>query len=182
MGKKVIWLLFLGLAFLIFPLAPVPSLHTASARQEEEKREQGPTKEEWELLLPEGEGKSYVLALCQTCHTLRNLVLRREDESGWRSLIRSMSSRGANFYDEDIAIIAGYLAEYFGPKQPLLEIPLDLNKASLEQLALFPQLTKEDAAKIVEVGKKKGFKDIADLKQVLSDEKISKIKPFIVVR
>ena len=182
MGKKVIWLLFLGLAFFLFPLAPVPSLHTASARQEEEKREQGPTKEEWELLFPEGEGKSYVLAICQQCHTLKNVALRREDESSWQSLLRSMNSRGASLYEEDIAIMSGYLAEYFGPKQPLLEIPLDLNKASLEQLALFPQLTKEEADKILEVGKKKGFKDIADLRQVLSDEKISKIKPFIVIR
>ena len=182
MGKKAIVLLFLSVEFLLFPWVPVSNLHTASARQEEEKREQGPTKEEWELLFPEGDGKSYVLAICQQCHTLKYVALRREDESGWQSLLRLMNSRGASLYEEDMAIIAGYLAEHFGPKQPLLEIPLDLNKASLEQLALFPQLTKEDAAKIVEVGKKKGFKDIADLKQVLSDEKISKIKPFIVVR
>ena len=93
-----------------------------------------------------------------------------------------MNSQGANLYEEDMEIMAGYLAEHFGPKQPPLEIPLDLNKAGIEHLALLPQLTNEEADKLLEVRKEKGFKDIADLKQVLSDEKISKIKPFIVVR
>lgn len=181
MGKKTIWFFFLGVGFLLFPLAPVSSLHTASARQEEEKQGQGPAKEEWESLFPEGEGKSYVLAICQQCHTLKYVALRREDESGWQSLLRLMSSRGASLYEEDITIMSEYLAEKFGPNQPLLEIPFDLNKVSMEQLALFPQLTKEEATKILEVGKKKGFKNIADLKQVLSDEKIGKIKPFIVM-
>ena len=180
MRKKTIWLLFIAVGFLIPPWATVSNLQTANARQGEEPARES-AKSEWELLFPEGEGKGYVLALCQQCHTLKYPVLQRHDESGWRGVIDSMSSRGAKFDEEDVAIMAKYLAENFGPNQPPLEIPLDLNKAGREQLALLPQLMKEEAAKILEARKRKAFKDLADLKQVLSDEKIAKIKPFVVL-
>lgn len=183
MRTKTIWVLLLVIGFLMPPSATVSNLHTASARQNEEKQRPEPSKSDWELLFPEGEGegKSYVITLCQQCHTLERVAIQRNDVSGWRSVLLRMNVRGANLYDEDMAVVIKYLTEQFGPNQPPLEIPLDLNKATIEQLALFPQLTKDEATKILEARKKKAYKDIADLKQVLSDEKVARIKPFIVV-
>ena len=183
MRPTTMWVLLLVIVFLMPPLATVSNLQTASARQNEEKQRPEPSKSDWELLFPEGEGdgKSYVITLCQQCHPLDRVVLQRNDASGWRSVLLRMNIRGANLYEEDMDILIKYLADQFGPNQPPLEIPLDLNKATIEQLALFPPLTKDEATKILEARKKKVFKDLADLKEVLSDEKVAKIKPFIVM-
>ncbi len=181
MRKKTIRLLFLVIGFLILPFATLSNVSSATAAQNAEKQGQELGKSDWELLYPEGEGKSYVIDLCQQCHTLERAAILRADESGWRSVMLRMNVRGANLYEEDMAIIIKYLAEKFGPNQPPLEFPLDLNKATVEQLTMFPQLTKDEAAKILEMRKKKPLKDVADLKQVISDEKISKIKPFVAV-
>ena len=183
MRTKTIWALLIGIGFLSPPLATVATLQNASAGQTEEKPGPEPSKTDWELLFPEGEGegKSYVITLCQPCHTLERVAIQRNDASGWRSVLLRMNIRGATLYEEDMAILIKYLAETFGPNQAPLEIPLDLNKATIEQLALFPQLTKDEATKILEARKRKAFKDLSDLKEVLSDEKVAKIKPFIVV-
>ena len=160
------------------------------ARQAEKSRENGkqessakePSASEWELLLPDTDGKSYVTGLCETCHSVKIIALQRLDEPAWRGVLGRMNASGANLEEDDIAVLAKYLSENFGLRQPTLEIPMDLNKASAEQIARLPQITKEEASKIVSARAKEPFKQASDLKKILAGEKIEKILPFISLR
>jgi hypothetical protein len=138
-----------------------------------------PTTAQWELFFPDGDGKSYVTALCQTCHSLKNVVLQRQDASGWRGILSQMNSNGASLEQEDIDIMVPYLAKNFGPDQASIDIPMDLNTAKPEQIARLPLITAADAGKIVSAREKSPLKSVADLKKILPEEKIEKIRPFI---
>ena len=175
LGLLTFWLL-------AFPLARAGTGQEANPGPPKSDAVEGPGNSDWELLFPEGDGKSYVLAYCQTCHNLKPVAFQRRDEPAWRGLLGQMSAQGANLEGEDISIMAPYLAEHFGPEKPPLEVPLDLNRATAEQLVLLPDLTKEEMEKIVNVRKTKTFKNLTDLKEVISDEKIAHLKPFVVVR
>jgi cytochrome c553 len=160
------------------------------AGQREQSREKGkqesaagePSASEWELLLPDSEGKSYVTGLCETCHSVKIIVLQRLDEPAWRGVLGRMNASGANLEEDDIAALAKYLTENFGLKQAALEIPMDLNKAPAEQIARLPQITKDEAAQIVSARTKEPFKQASDLKKILASEKIERILPFISLR
>ena len=142
-----------------------------------------PKASDWEYLFPDGDGRDYVVSLCQGCHSLKTPALQRNDESGWRSIILQMNDNGMlGLAQDEVDLMAKYLAQHFGAKQPTLEIPLDLSTASPEQLSRFPALTKEDVVQIVSTRKKNAIKTLVDLKQMLSDEKIRKIEPFVSQR
>ena len=66
--------------------------------------------------MPEGEGKSLVRTLCVGCHGLETTVLRKMSREQWRRSVNDMVyNRGAQIRPEQIEIIVGYLAEYYGP-------------------------------------------------------------------
>jgi hypothetical protein len=172
---------------LLFMLRLPLVLFARQAEQSQENRKQDsaakePSATEWELLLPDSEGKSYVTGLCETCHSVKNIVLQRLDEPAWRGVLGRMNASGANLEEDDIAVLAKYLAENFGLQQPALEIPMDLNKVSAEQIARLPQINKDEAAKIVSARAKEPFKQASDLKKILPSEKIENILPFISLR
>ena len=151
-----------------------------SGKQESGAKE--PSASDWEMLLPDSEGKAYVTGLCETCHSVKNIVLQRLDEAAWRGVLGRMNASGANLEEEDVAVLAKYLAENFGLQQAALEIPMDLNKASAEQIARLPQITKDEAAKIVSARAKEPFQQASDLKKIIKNEKVEKILPFISLR
>lgn len=143
---------------------------------------QEPEKRDWESLFEEGDGRSYVLALCQRCHDLKSVALARYDARGWRSLMARMNTLGAGLESEDMGIIAPYLGKHFGPQRARLDLPVNLNTATPEQLALFPALTTEEAAKIVAARDKKRFRAVADLRGIIPPAKVNSLRPFVVVR
>jgi mono/diheme cytochrome c family protein len=67
------------------------------------------------LVLPEGVGKAEVTRACTQCHSADNVVNSRRTRAQWESKIDQMIARGATVSDEEIEVIAGYLAEHFGP-------------------------------------------------------------------
>jgi mono/diheme cytochrome c family protein len=71
------------------------------------------------VTLPEGEGKAILLRACTTCHDLEGLKLFKGyyTEQNWRELIVDMVRVGAKVKDEEITILAKYLAEHFGPEK-----------------------------------------------------------------
>jgi hypothetical protein len=142
----------------------------------------GPSDHDWESLLPEAEGKDYVVALCGRCHNLKAIALAHRGRGEWRGVIVTMNSHGANLAPEDTGIIATYLVEHFGPNRPAVEFPLDINVATAEQLGLFPDLSSEDVAKIVAARKVKRFSALEELAPLIDNDKLAKIKPFLVVR
>ena len=69
--------------------------------------------------LPEGEGKVILLRACTTCHDLGSLKLFKGyyTEELWRELIIDMVRVGAQVKEDEISILAKYLAEHFGPEK-----------------------------------------------------------------
>jgi virginiamycin B lyase len=68
--------------------------------------------------LPGGQGKEVVEKICSGCHDLDPITSggggTRED---WDMVVHSMIDMGADIKPEQIALITGYLAQNFPPKQ-----------------------------------------------------------------
>jgi hypothetical protein len=62
-------------------------------------------------LLPDGEGKSLILASCVQCHSLQEIVGQRKDAQGWEHTVHDMVSRGAPVTWTEAELIVRYLAE-----------------------------------------------------------------------
>jgi hypothetical protein len=69
--------------------------------------------------LPEGEGKAILIRSCTTCHDLEGLKLFKGyyTKENWRELIVDMVRVGAKVKEEEITVLAKYLAEHFGPEK-----------------------------------------------------------------
>ena len=69
--------------------------------------------------LPEGEGKVILLRACTACHDLGGLKLFKGyyTEELWRELVVDMVKVGAQVKEDEITILAKYLAEHFGPEK-----------------------------------------------------------------
>ena len=67
--------------------------------------------------LPEGAGKSILLAKCTTCHALGELSkFRNYKRAEWRNLIVTMRDYGATVDEREIDVLADYLVEHFGTR------------------------------------------------------------------
>ena len=65
--------------------------------------------------LPEGAGREIVERTCSQCHSLETVLRTRLTRKQWEARIDAMIAKGAKLSDEDIDVIADYLAEHFGP-------------------------------------------------------------------
>jgi hypothetical protein len=139
-----------------------------------------PADSDWEYLLPDGDGRDQVAVTCQACHSLKNIVISRRDEADWRSVLDMMVANGAMIEADQLDPIVKYLVGHFGAERPPLDLPIALNTAPPERLALLP-LTKAEVTQITAERTKKPFGDLAELKPIVSEEKIAKLKPFVVV-
>lgn len=68
------------------------------------------------LVLPPGEGRAILEHECLRCHELDALALFRDfyGREQWRALVLTMRENGARVDDEQVAVLADYLARYFG--------------------------------------------------------------------
>ena len=66
--------------------------------------------------LPAGAGRDVLRNQCLNCHELEALTLFQDfyDRDLWRSLVVSMRANGAVLDDDDVEILATYLARHFG--------------------------------------------------------------------
>ena len=69
----------------------------------------------WVAQLPDGNGKSIVVAKCQFCHTLERVLTSSRTKGDWDDLVQLMISRGAPLSSEDTPTVVDYLAANFGP-------------------------------------------------------------------
>jgi hypothetical protein len=76
-------------------------------------------KQEPGVELPEGEGRSILLRACTTCHDLGGLKNFKDfyTEERWRELVIDMVRVGAEVKEDEIPILAGYLAKHFGTEK-----------------------------------------------------------------
>jgi mono/diheme cytochrome c family protein len=68
------------------------------------------------LALPAGEGRTILERECLNCHELDALELFRDfyGREQWRSLVVTMRQNGAEVDDEQVEVLAAYLARHFG--------------------------------------------------------------------
>jgi cytochrome c5 len=136
---------------------------------------------DWAIFLPSGNGQIQVGSYCTMCHDLKTIVsVRRTDAAGWKAIVEDMVySKGTPAPEEDISVIADYLAEHFGPATPPLVLPVNINTAPKELLALLPGIGNEEVEKIVAARENGAVKDLSALEAIIGKAKAGGIKNLI---
>jgi hypothetical protein len=138
------------------------------------------SKIEWKWFLPEGEGQFQTSLYCSNCHTLQQVVQNRADEAGWTTIVQTMVySHGAPIEPDDMAAITKYLIHAFPSSIPKLELPIHVNTAPKEVLALMVGLSSEDVQKIIDARTKQRLRDFAALEAAVGDKSLDKYKTSI---
>jgi DNA uptake protein ComE-like DNA-binding protein len=81
--------------------------------------------------------------------------------------------------EDDMAVISKYLAHSFGPSTPKLELPIHINTAAKEILALLSSLSQADVQKILDARMKEKFRDFTALEAIVGNEKLAKYRSVI---
>jgi competence protein ComEA len=111
---------------------------------------------------PDGPGKDTFLRTCSRCHSPTNVMAKGQDEQGWENTITRMVSLGATGSDEDFSDVLDYLVKNFPAPSPV-----NVNKATADQLETGLKLAQKDAEAVVSYRQKNGdFKTLDDLKKV----------------
>jgi len=66
-------------------------------------------------MLTDGAGRELVERACGQCHSLETVLRSRLSRKQWEARIDEMIAKGAKLSDEDIDLIADYLAAHYGP-------------------------------------------------------------------
>jgi len=138
---------------------------------------------DWSVFLPEGNGKAEVALACTSCHDLTQVITQKKSAGNWRTTLQKMISQYQAPVDkEDMPILIEYLAKNFGDKNPIEQLPMNINTSSAEAISRVPGLTPELAKAVVESREAKGpFASVEDLKRVkgISDTELKKIKSYL---
>lgn len=164
--------IFCPLLFLlsVFSTSLMPSLHA----------------EEWDLYLPQGEGKELLGSLCTSCHNLQRIVTQRKDRDFWQQTVHAMlPPEQIEYIPDELEIVVDYLAKYLGPLIPTheelqnnldlrasytrgeVESIININTALPSQLLRLPGITTDLAEQIINYRSVYGkFTSIAELKKI----------------
>ena len=58
-------------------------------------------------------GKALVQSKCTVCHGLEEVQAANLDKAGWKELVESMRTKGADLKDEEVPVIVNYLAKTY---------------------------------------------------------------------
>jgi competence ComEA-like helix-hairpin-helix protein len=140
-------------------------------------------KVDWSVFLPEGSGRAEVALACASCHDLSQVITQKKSSSNWRSTVQKMiSAYQAPVDKEDVQPVIDYLSKNFGEKNPIDQLPMNLNTSSAEALARLPGLTPELARAIVEDREASGaFASVEDLLRVkgIGATALNRIKAYL---
>jgi virginiamycin B lyase len=67
-------------------------------------------------VLPEGQGKELVEAVCTACHTLERVVAKRATKAEWQDKVLEMLQEDPDITQQERDQIVEYLAKAFPPK------------------------------------------------------------------
>ena len=97
------WLLVVGAGVLAGAALTAPARAGTAAPDEE---------------LPDGEGKTILVASCTSCHDLKEVTKLRGyyTRTQWRDVVVTMKEYGAEVDDRQIEILADYLGQNLGKK------------------------------------------------------------------
>jgi len=127
--------------------------------------------------LPEGKGKDKVANVCTQCHGLEAIVNSKRTLQEWRDLVNDMVSNGASLTDEEVELVAQYLAKNFSPSSAAASAKeaaskpeikkINVNKSTAKELEMNLELSAKEAAAIVSYRDKNGnFNNLEELKKV----------------
>jgi competence ComEA-like helix-hairpin-helix protein len=152
--------------------------------------------------LPDGPGKEIIKKSCSQCHNASVIVTKpgRTDDD-WTDILNKMIGRGAVLSDEDGDTLLDYLSTNFGPSwkgkpstsppaagaapdssksssaaeaQAANSAPVNVNKASAQELATALGLTPDEAESIVkhreQSGNYKTWQDVASVPSVPAEK------------
>jgi competence protein ComEA len=91
--------------------------------------------------LPPGEGRDAVVSMCTPCHGVGVVASVRKTPLAWDATVETMRGKGAKGSDEQAHAAAEYLAKALPA--------VDVNTATVEEIATIAGLTPEEAAAIV---------------------------------
>jgi competence protein ComEA len=145
--------------------------------------------------MPDGAGKPVVQRACSGCHSLTVVTSKHASQSEWEQLVNLMVSRGADLSDDEIDTVVEYLAKNYGPldQKPTQSTdaaasssdtapppgapgttPVNVNKASAQELESSLGLTKPEAEAVVKYREQKGnlktWQDVAAVPGVSSSK------------
>ena len=121
---------------------------------------------DWSLFFPDGEGKMETQIYCGgRCHSLSVLVKARKGEDAWRNAAEGMLQESGEDAMQDVPLIVSYLASHFGLNTAELHIPLPINSASVQEIAVFFAVPSDVAEKIKAVRDAGVFKDFEDFQE-----------------
>jgi hypothetical protein len=157
------------------------TVSSAGFSQQREQPAAAGQKVDWTAFLPAGEGQFQTAAYCTLCHSVEPMVSnRRADEAGWKQTVETMAyGNNAPIPEEDIPVISKYLARYFGPSTPKLELPIHINSAPKQILLLLASLSEPDVQKILDAREKEKIKDFTALEAIVGSGKLSKYKSVL---
>lgn len=139
---------------------------------------------DWNVLAPEVRGKDLLVSGCSACHNLSMIVTLRGDREFWSGQITAMAVYGADIPTDDAEPLVNYLSTQFGPDTLRLAVPVDINKASKEELRLLPPIAAQAEA-IVNAREARGrFSAPEDLLKIegITQEQFKEVRPFISVQ
>jgi hypothetical protein len=105
---------------------------------------------------------------CSACHGLNHIEVEKTREE-WEYTVNNMIGRGAKVRPEEIAGLVAYLNKYHG-------MPVNLNKASAEEIQSELQIPAEDARAIVKARQTSALKGWPDLEKI-EGLNIKKLEP-----
>ena len=130
--------------------------------------------------LPEGPAKAIILRACDGCHRATEIPGYKHTRQEWIGTLDRMQKRGAPVKPEEVDTVIEYLAANFPKIVDATKV--NVNKATVEEIATGLDLTLEEAQKIVEHREKyRLFRWWQDLYLVydLDGRKIEKVKDRI---
>jgi competence protein ComEA len=129
--------------------------------------------------LPDGPGKAEVQKLCSTCHPADRGASVRLTREGWQDVMTRMVGLGLKGTDEELNAALEYLATHFKGEAAA---PLNLNRATPQQLQSIAGLLRRESAALIAHRAKRPCKSLDDLKTVAGVEfaKIEKRRDRLV--
>jgi competence ComEA-like helix-hairpin-helix protein len=166
--KQVASLLCLGL-FLLACRGDIDAMAPSTGYDgPQEKKTVAEEEVDWSVFLPEGEGRTEVTLSCAGCHDLRQVIVQKKSRVAWRTSVQKMVSEyKAPVNKEDLQILVAYLSANFGDKNPIEQLPVNINRSSAGALARVPGVSASAARAIVESRAREGaFASVEDLLRV----------------
>jgi competence protein ComEA len=132
----------------------------AGAQQTQEEKDRQAENEKIAAQLPDGEGRSIMVARCGACHSLARITAGKKSLKSWTNTVKVMVMNGAVLESKEEAPLAQYLATNFAPA-------VNVNSAPAAELATVPGVEDSLAAAIVAYREKHGdFATLDDLTKV----------------